>query len=58
VVNYTQWQPWVAQALTTPEYVLPLLYILGLSRPSNVLQNSVFSGKTIDDDSMRSLRLG
>lgn len=58
VVDYHQWQPWAMDAVPTAEHFLPLLYVLGLSRPSDVLQSSVLKGETLEDYSMRSLRLG
>jgi len=58
VVNYTQWQPWASEAVPTPEHFLPLLYALGLSEADEPLLSSNFTGDTIEDYSMRSLRFG
>lgn len=58
VVNYSQWQPWAMDAVPTPEHFLPLLYALGLSDPSEKLLSTGYTGESIEDYSMRSLRFG
>ncbi len=58
VVNYQQWQPWAADAVPTQEHFLPLIYVLGLANENDQLTSSDFRGETLEDYSMRSLRLG